>query len=94
MGVDVDGLYTADPKTDSSAKLIDHIAVEELKSLKHKIAGSKSTDVTGGMLGKMREVTFAIEHDIETVIINATKSGRVYKALKGEEVIGTIIEKG
>ena len=94
MGADVDGLYTADPKTDSSAQLIDHVTLEELKSLKHKIEGSKATDVTGGMLGKMREVTFAIEHNIETVIVNATKSGRVYKALKGEEVIGTIIEKG
>jgi isopentenyl phosphate kinase len=94
MGADVDGLYTADPKTDSSAQLIDHITLEELKSLKHKIEGSKATDVTGGMLGKMLEVKLAIENDIETVIVNATKSGRVYKALKGKKVIGTIIEKG
>jgi isopentenyl phosphate kinase len=94
MGADVDGLYTTDPKTDSSAHLIDHITLEELKSLKHKIEGSKSTDVTGGMLGKMLEVTLAIEHEIQTVIVNATKSRRVYKALKGEKVIGTIIEKG
>jgi len=94
MGADVDGLYTADPKIDSSAQLIDHVTLEELKSLEHKIEGSKATDVTGGMLGKMREVTLAIEHNIETVIVNATKSGRVYKALKGEKVIGTIIEKG
>jgi len=94
MGADVDGLYTSDPKKDSSAHLIDHVTLEELKSLKHKIEGSKATDVTGGMLGKMLEVTFAIERDIETVIVNATESGRVYKALKGEKVIGTIIEKG
>jgi isopentenyl phosphate kinase len=94
MGADVDGLYTADPKTDSSAQLISHLTLEELKSLKHKIEGSKATDVTGGMLGKMLEVKLAIERDIETVIVNATKSGRVYKALKGEKVIGTIIEKG
>ena len=94
MGADVDGLYTADPKTDSSAHLIDHITLEELKSLKHKIEGSKATDVTGGMLGKMLEVKLAIEHEIQTVIVNATKSRRVYKALKGEKVIGTIIEKG
>jgi len=94
MGADVDGLYTADPKTDSSAHLIDHITLEELKSLKHKIEGSKATDVTGGMLGKMLEVKLAIEHEIQTVIVNATKSRRVYKALKGEKVIGTIIGKG
>ncbi len=94
IGVDEDGLYTADPKTDPSAHLIDYITVEELKSLKHKIGGSKATDVTGGMLGKMLELTSAIEHKIQTLIVNATKPHRVYKALKGEKVIGTIIEKG
>lgn len=94
MGVDVDGLYTADPKTESSAHLIDQITLEELKSLKHTIEGSKATDVTGGMLGKMLELTPAIEHKIQTLIVNATKPQRVYKALKGEKIIGTIIEKG
>ena len=94
MGADVDGLYTADPKTDYSAKLIDHITLEELKSLEHNIEGSKATDVTGGMLGKMREVALAIEHGIEVVIVNATQSGSVYKALKGEKVAGTVIERG
>jgi isopentenyl phosphate kinase len=94
MGADVDGLYTADPKADSSAQLISHLTLEELKSLEHKIEGSKATDVTGGMLGKINEVKLAIEHDIETVIVNATKSLRVYNALKGEKVIGTIIKKG
>ncbi len=94
MGADVDGLYTADPKTDSSAQLISHLTLEELKRLKHKIEGSKSTDVTGGMLGKMHEVKLAIEYDIETVIVNATNPLRIYKALKGKNVVGTIIRKG
>jgi isopentenyl phosphate kinase len=67
--------------------------LEELKSLKHKIEGSKATDVTGGMLGKMEEVTLAIEEGIETVVVNATKSGRVYKALTGKKVIGTVLSK-
>ena len=93
MGADVDGLYTADPKADSSAQLISHLTLEELKSLKHKIEGSKATDVTGGMLGKMHEVEHAIEHDIETVIVNATKPLRVYKALKGEKVVGTVLSR-
>jgi isopentenyl phosphate kinase len=94
VGVDVNGLYTADPKTDPSAHLIQHITLEELKNLKHKIEGSKVTDVTGGMLGKISELTSAVEHGIQTIIVNATKPNRVYKALKGEKVVGTIIEKG
>lgn len=94
MGVDEDGLYTADPKTDSSAHLIDYITLGELKNLKHKIGGSKATDITGGMLGKILELEPAIEHNIQTLIVNATKPQRVYKALKGETTVGTIIERG
>jgi isopentenyl phosphate kinase len=94
MGADVDGLFSADPKFDSSAKLIEHITLEELKNLEHNIQGSMATDVTGGMLGKMREVAHAIDYDIKTMIVNATISGMVYKALKGEKVNGTVIEKG
>ena len=94
IGVDVNGLYTADPKTNSSARLIRHITLKELKNLEHKIEESKVTDVTGGMFGKMFELTPAVEHGIRTIIVNATKPNRVYKALKGKKVVGTIIEKG
>ena len=94
MGGDVDGIYTADPKTSSSAKLIPRVTLEELKNQKHNIEGAKSTDVTGGMLGKMRELIPAIEHDIEALIVNATKPLRVYKALRGEKVKCTVIRKG
>lgn len=94
MGGDVDGIFTEDPKTNSKAKLIERVTLEELKTHKHEIKGSKATDVTGGMLGKMHELIPAIEQDIQTLVVNATKPLRVYKALMGEEVVGTIIEKG
>ena len=94
MGGDVDGIYTADPKASSSAKLIKRVTLEELKTQKHEIEGAKATDVTGGMLGKMQELIPAIEQNIQALVVNATKPLRVYKALRGEEVICTIIEKG
>jgi isopentenyl phosphate kinase len=94
LGVDVNGLCTEDPKTDPSARLIQHVTLKELKDLKHKIEGSKVTDVTGGMLGKMLELTPAVEYGILTTIVNAAKPSRVYKALKGEKVVGTIVERG
>ena len=68
--------------------------MEELKTNKYLIRGSNSPDVTGGMLGKMLELIPAIKQDVQTLIVNATKPMRVYSALRGEEVIGTIIEKG
>jgi isopentenyl phosphate kinase len=94
MGGDVDGIYTKDPKTNKLARLVQHVTLQELKSQKHDIEGSKATDVTGGMLGKMRELIPAIKQNIQALLVNATKPLRVYKALRGEEVIGTIIEKG
>jgi len=94
IGVDVDGIYTADPKIDPSARLIQRITLKELKNLQHKIEGSKATDVTGGMLGKTLELVPTVERGIRTMIVNATKPNVVYRALKNEKVVGTIIEKG
>jgi len=94
VGIDVDGLYTADPKTDPSARLISHITLNKLKSMRQKIEEAKVTDVTGGMIGKIAELMPSIEKGITALIVNAAKPKNVYKALKGEKVIGTLIEKG
>jgi isopentenyl phosphate kinase len=93
IGADVDGLYAADPKTDSSARLIPHLTVKELKKLQQKVEETRVTDVTGGMPGKIRELIPAVEHGIGVIIVNATKPNNIYKALKGEEVVGTMIER-
>lgn len=93
FGADVDGLYTADPKTDDSAKLITHVKLQELKTLLHSIEEAKATDVTGGMFGKILELVPAIEAGIPTIIINAAKEGNVYRALRKEKVVGTLIQK-
>jgi len=94
LGIDVDGLCTSDPKIDPSARLIQYINLQELKNLQHKIGEAKGPDVTGGMLGKILELIPAVEHGIKAIIVNAAKPNNVYRALKGEKFIGTIIEKG
>lgn len=94
IGADVDGICTADPKIDPSAKLIHRISLSELKKLRPKIGKAKVTDVTGGMLGKIIELIPAIEQEIPAIIVNAAKPNNVYKALKGEKVVGTVINKG
>jgi len=94
VGVDVDGLYTADPKTNSSAKLIKKATLEKLKQLQKDVGGSQTVDVTGGMLGKIRELTSAVEKGIPVLIVNAAKPNRIYKALKNEKVLGTHISRG
>ena len=93
IGVDVDGLYTADPKTAPTAQLIEHITLEELKKRKHRIGRAKVTDVTGGMLGKITELIPAIERGIPIIIVNASKPNNIHKALKEEKIKGTTIRK-
>jgi len=92
MGVDVDGLYTDDPKKDPSARLIPRLTLAEIKNIKNRITEIGVTDVTGGMLGKVSELFLPVTKGIETLIVNASKPGIVCKVLKGEEVFGTKIE--
>ena len=93
IGVDVDGLYDADPKVAKKAKLYAHLTLSELEKAKSKLGGSTAADVTGGMVGKIAELVPAVAQGIPVAIVNAAKPNRVYKALMGEAVEGTVIEK-
>jgi len=93
IGVDVDGLYDADPKVEKKAKMFKHLTLEELKELQSKLDKSAACDVTGGMFGKIAELLSATKHGIPVTIVNATKPNYVHKVLKGKKVKGTLIEK-
>ncbi|MEM2103991.1 MAG: isopentenyl phosphate kinase [Candidatus Bathyarchaeia archaeon] len=93
IGVDVDGLYDADPKVDAEAEMFEHLTLDELKKVQGKLGGSNACDVTGGMSNKIAELTPAIESGIPVLIVNAAKPRHIYKALKGEKVKGTLIKK-
>ncbi len=89
IGLDVDGLYTADPKTNSEAKLIGEISLRELRSVLNNVSGSSNVDVTGGMSGKMSEIIPVLENNIPIIMVNANVPNRLFKAMRNEEVKGT-----
>jgi isopentenyl phosphate kinase len=93
IGVDTDGLYNADPKLDKNAKLYSHLTLSEVKKIQDKLGKSTVSDVTGGMPGKVSELIPAVEAGIPVMLVNAGKANRVYKALMGQDVEGTVIEK-
>ncbi len=93
IGVDTDGLYEADPKVNSAAKPYAHLNLEELKRVQGKFGKAQGTDVTGGMAGKIAELIPAVEAGVKVQIVNGTRNLRVYRALVGERIEGTIIEK-
>lgn len=90
FGVDVDGVYTSNPKLAPGARLIERLHLEELRGLV-EIGRALTTDVTGGMLGKVSEAAAAVEAGVEVMIVNASKPGIILKALRGEPVTGTIL---
>jgi isopentenyl phosphate kinase len=90
LGTDVDGVYNKNPKKYSNAKLI-----SELSSLKdlESLDSTTNIDVTGGMIGKIKELLELAEIGIKSEIINAEHKNIVQNALSGEKVLGTIIKK-
>ena len=93
VGVDTDGLFDCDPKTNPNAKPIKHLTLAELKALQPKLGKATGTDVTGGMAGKIAELIPAIEQGVRVTITGATKGLSIYRALTDQSVLGTEIEK-
>jgi isopentenyl phosphate kinase len=76
FGLEVDGLYTRDPKY-GDAQLVKDITFPDLIS----ISGEETGDVTRGMKGKLSEILRI--KGIEVNLINLTKEGTLLKAVRG-----------
>ena len=85
---DVDGLYTADPRSDPSAKKLDEIArvTPEIEKL---AGGSVSGVGTGGMITKVKAAKRAGQSGARTIIGPGKMVGALAKILAGEPV-GTL----
>jgi isopentenyl phosphate kinase len=93
IGVDTDGIFEIDPKTNPEAKPIKHLNLAELKALQPKLGKTTGTDVTGGMAGKIAELIPAVDAGIPITVTGATKGLSIYRALTDQSVLGTVIEK-
>jgi glutamate 5-kinase len=82
---DKDGLYTANPDTDPTAKLIP--VVESITDDIYALASDKTSALgTGGMKTKLDAAKMATSAGIETAIINGAEPDNLYKLLDGESV--------
>jgi len=75
--------------------LLSRIRGPEWESLHEKVEGSEHTDVTGGMLSKVLTMLALIrqEEELEALVFSGAVEGNVRRALLGEEVEGTRLEK-
>jgi len=88
-GVDVDGIFTADPKTNKNAKLIPLITKSNITRVLSSLEEAKTHDVTGGMKGKITELLN--NASVPIYIVNARKPRCMKKILLNEKIEGTEI---
>ena len=93
FGVDVDGIFDSDPKTEKNAKLFKRLNLQQLKQLQNNLPKPMGHDVTGAMFGKVTELIPAVEQGIVVNIVNACKPGNILKVLQATPVEGTLIQK-
>lgn len=90
FATDVDGIFTADPKKNKNARLIEEITPENFTEVLELIE-PVDRDVTGGMKNKLIELITLAEKGYPSLIVNALVGGRLQKALLGQKVKGTLI---
>ena len=89
---DIDGLYTADPHTDPSAKLIP--LLRGLDEGIKKLAGVSSTSQgTGGMVTKLRAAELCFGCGCEMVIANGNNPASLYDIVEGKPVGTRFVEE-
>jgi len=82
---DIDGLYTADPRSDPDAVLIP--TVEAVTPDIIRLAGGSGSNLgTGGMATKLRAAQLAMEAGIDMVITNGEHPENLYDLFDGKPV--------
>ena len=90
---DIDGLCTADPHKDASARLIP--VVEEITPEIIALAGGKGSDLgTGGMATKLHAAQITTEKGTDTVILNGSDPQILYDLFNGQAVGTRFLGKG
>ena len=82
---DIDGLYTADPHADPTARLLP--VVHRVDDGIRALAGVSSTDQgTGGMVTKLRAAEICLSCGCEMVIANGSEPTLLYDIVEGKPV--------
>ncbi len=90
----VDGVFTADPLKDSSARLIREITPGNFQQIESQLRGSHGYDVTGGMIAKVRSMVALVQREpsVRVHIISAMRDGLIEQVLAREDSnVGTVI---
>jgi glutamate 5-kinase len=82
---DIDGLYSADPKIESSAEIIR--TVDKITPELEKLASGAGTSfATGGMVTKLAAAKICLAANIDAVIMNGNDPSIIFDVLEGKDV--------
>ena len=88
---DTSGVFTADPRLDSGASLIEEI--REVDAALEAVAGGAGTARgSGGMASKLAAAKIAAWSGVRAVIAGASEPGVVRRALTDGESVGTVVQ--
>ncbi len=90
---DIDGLYTADPRTHPDAELI-HVIPALTDEVAAMAGGSGSSLGTGGMATKLHAARIATAAGIDMVIANGRNAEGLYDIVEGKEVGTRFVREG
>ena len=82
---DIDGLYTADPRTDKNAKLISDVT-EITEEMISGAGGEGSKLSTGGMITKLMAAGICMDAGTDMVIVKGSSPEVIYDILEGKKV--------
>lgn len=82
---DIDGLYTADPRTDSSATLVKQV-FELTDEIMASGSGAGTSRGTGGMQTKLRAAKISTDAGCDMIISNGSSPELLYDIVEGREV--------
>ena len=82
---DIDGLYTADPRKCSDAKLV-HTVEEITPEIENMIGGAGSSLGTGGMITKINAAKIVTESGTDMVIANGENPNLLYDIIEGKDI--------
>ena len=88
---DIQGLYTADPHKDATARLIH--TVTEITDELYALAGGGGKQGTGGMITKLDAAKICLASGADMIIMNGEDPAHLYDILEGKEIGTRFIAK-
>lgn len=94
IATDIDGLYTANPRSNPGAHAVNEVAAVNLETMAMAMAGGSGSMLgTGGMRTKLEAASKAAAAGIETILFNGTDAD-VLRLLAQGRVRGTRLHAG